>query len=273
MELNYCSLWGRIAHGYHLSKVGGSLASKIKLFILPWIFTRSENTSILKKLNNGNGLAIYLAKYGNRAILYLYDYSDFLVFNEVFIKNIYELSEPKDIKIILDLGSNTGISIIFFKLKYPKAKILGVEANPEIFSRLRNNVIQFKDSVKIFNYLIHSNINFLYVHKNRSLSSSIYDRGAGFKKVKVNSYTFDQLMNHAGISYADILKVDIEGSEYDALRTANLKNFCYIIGEIHEDLGSSKVEDFVELFRDFDEFRYRQEALKRFSFIAIRKIA
>lgn len=50
---------------------------------------------------------------------------------------IEPLREPRT---IVDLGSNIGLSILYFRLRFPRARIIGVEPNPLAFELLRRNV-------------------------------------------------------------------------------------------------------------------------------------
>lgn len=260
-------------HGYFLARTGATIGSKLKLFLLPWLFSYNENTNRLKKLNYQKGLLIQLRKFGNEATCYIYDYSDFLVFNEIFVRNTYGFSGIDDVSTIIDLGCNTGFSIIFFKLKYPRATIYGVEANSELIYRLNNNVSQFDKSVIIYNFLIHhsSAVTSFYINDKRSLSSSIYNRGVGFKEVNISSLSLDMFMDLVDLSCADILKIDIEGSEYEVLKEVDLKKFRCILGEIHEDLSGVQIKSFKELLCGFKELNFRKEATQRYTFAALRR--
>ncbi|HET9857138.1 MAG TPA: FkbM family methyltransferase, partial [Chthoniobacterales bacterium] len=54
-------------------------------------------------------------------------------------------------KIILDIGSNIGASILYFHRQFPDAKIFGFEPHPDTFRILEKNVAQLP-GVTVFNY-------------------------------------------------------------------------------------------------------------------------
>src|SRR5438552_4218884 len=54
-------------------------------------------------------------------------------------------------KIILDIGSNIGASIIYFHRQFPDAKIFGFEPHPDTFRILQENVAKLS-GVTDFNY-------------------------------------------------------------------------------------------------------------------------
>jgi FkbM family methyltransferase len=56
-------------------------------------------------------------------------------------------------KVILDIGSNIGTSILFLHQQYPSAKIYRFEPHPETFRILQANVGSVP-SVAVFNYAL-----------------------------------------------------------------------------------------------------------------------
>src|SRR5438309_5716037 len=54
-------------------------------------------------------------------------------------------------KIILDIGSNIGASILYFHRQFPDAKIFGFEPHPDTFRVLQENVAHLP-GVMVFNY-------------------------------------------------------------------------------------------------------------------------
>lgn len=174
--------------------------------------------------------------YGVKIKTHVTDRSDAQTFREIFLKWEYdkELGNPKR---ILDLGSNVGFSILFFKAKYPDAMIYGYEANPETFKKLMKNVGGLKN-IFVYNKAISGKegVEKMYLG-NSSASSSLIDRFSENKSaVQVESIKLPE-------ENFDLIKFDIEGSEHEVFK--NPKNTKYIIGEIHYDLGEGiKLENF-----------------------------
>src|SRR5436309_7710065 len=44
--------------------------------------------------------------------------------------------------LIIDCGAHIGISLLYFKMKYPQARVIGFEANPDTFKLLEKNIAQ-----------------------------------------------------------------------------------------------------------------------------------
>jgi len=60
--------------------------------------------------------------------------------NEIFIKQDYFFVTGKPNPLVIDCGSNIGMSIFYFKRKYPKARVIGFEPDPGIFEVLKSNI-------------------------------------------------------------------------------------------------------------------------------------
>ena len=59
---------------------------------------------------------------------------------EIFIEGCYFFHVEKPDPVILDCGSNIGLSIMFFKALYPEACVIGFEPEPTTFTQLAENV-------------------------------------------------------------------------------------------------------------------------------------
>jgi FkbM family methyltransferase len=60
--------------------------------------------------------------------------------NEVFVEGSYRFSTERPCPVVVDCGSNIGMSILFFKALYPQARIIGFEPDPDTFHELAENV-------------------------------------------------------------------------------------------------------------------------------------
>src|SRR5436309_1804523 len=91
--------------------------------------TRAElqlSSSSIRTLPNPIQLMGYSISYFNvNQLRYL--------FAEIFINGSYLFHTDRSRPLILDCGSNIGMSILFFKKLYPEARIIGFEADPLTF--------------------------------------------------------------------------------------------------------------------------------------------
>ena len=77
----------------------------------------------------------------------LYSYHDFLTLNEVFCRKDYQVD--RNLKTVLDVGSNIGISALFFLTRSDDIRVHCYEPLPQNVERLRENTAQFSDRVCI----------------------------------------------------------------------------------------------------------------------------
>jgi hypothetical protein len=63
--------------------------------------------------------------------------------SELFIEEVYKCNFKTQNPVILDCGANIGLSVIYFKRKYPKAKITAFEPDATLFEKLKLNLKSF----------------------------------------------------------------------------------------------------------------------------------
>ena len=145
------------------------------------------------------------------------------IFSEIFIGDCYPLAKNnKDKKIIVDIGANIGLFTFYAYMKFPKSKIISVEANPNNFKILQKNINQNKlhDCVKVFNNVCSSFTGKqpFYLSTNPGWSSSYNKRGAeNGEMIYLEPLSLSKLFQLNNINRVDVLKIDIEGAEYDIL--------------------------------------------------------
>ena len=65
----------------------------------------------------------------------------YILYKDIFVHRIYHFEAQRPDPLILDCGSNIGMSILYFKHVYPKARIIGFEPDLAIFPYLEENVV------------------------------------------------------------------------------------------------------------------------------------
>jgi len=136
-----------------------------------------------------------------------------------------DILKLKSDDVILDLGAYSGFSSIVFSLDAPLGTVVAVEADPkcqivvnknlEAFASLKPNKILF------YPYAIHSSIGFLDFISEGTMASSVVDLAHDSwmrpqTKIQVPTKTLSALVYDLGLKKVDVIKADIEGSEYDA---------------------------------------------------------
>ena len=148
-------------------------------------------------------------------------------------------------KVILDIGSNIGASIVYFHHQFPDASIIGFEPHPDTFRVLEKNVAHLP-GVRVFNYglgAIHQRIAVPADEVNFGAFNTrghFKDRGYPAAPVECEVRRLDDVLRELGIAHVDLIKIDCEGSEGDVFSTlpdAILNDCQWIVGEFHDHTG------------------------------------
>jgi len=150
------------------------------------------------------------------------DDSDIRVFKQIFVDNEYDsLNLPDNAKKIIDLGANIGLSALFFIKKFPGARIVAVEPDAVNFSIMEKNLKKFSKSVSLLQAAIwptDGEVSLVEEDDNHvSLGAWGYRTEAsnGNSGLSVKAVTIPIIMKQYDMDFVDILKVDIEGAEYE----------------------------------------------------------
>jgi FkbM family methyltransferase len=163
-------------------------------------------------------------------------------YNGTFLKKIYEPFPefaPENCRVILDCGANIGI----FTIKYALCssnRVIAIEPNPLAFNRLKKNIEANNISnVTALNTGISSSGGTAKLYWGHStLGGSINKQKDKVENsVDIKLTTLDDIVAKYDIKSVDLLKVDVEGSEYDALTAAEktLVITKRVILEYHSD--------------------------------------
>jgi FkbM family methyltransferase len=184
------------------------------------------------------------------------DRSEYRVAHEVFLRRIYDLPGlPDDAETILDLGANVGLAARFFAERYPTARIICYEADPIVAARAQRNLCHLPQvEIRVAAITGHTGKVTLHREARDSWGTGEHAQGEPFE-TQAKSLE-DTLAEFESI---DVLKLDIEGSEYQAIdRCGNLELARVIVGELHEVEGRSfdaffdRLEGFALIEKDLE---------------------
>ena len=193
------------------------------------------------------GLPPAKLRWHGRDIIYRPATSDPLAIYQVLLrrgeKAEYYLPEKLQPEVIIDIGSNIGMSLVFFHEQFPNAKIYGFEPHPETFRILEQNVAGLP-GIKVFNYALGAaNADVAVPFDGADFSRFTLSKNPGGDWSGPLSPTFcrvrhaREVVNELGLTNADLIKIDCEGAEYDVLTSLpiELVRKCkWIVGEMHD---------------------------------------
>ncbi len=179
------------------------------------------------------------------------DSSDLEVLRELFVEREYDVELPAPPSVIVDLGAHIGLSALWWASRYPSARIVALEPNPEVLERLRRNTSAVEaitvtpcavtgDGTRELRFAPHS-------EGWRAAASS---NG----RVVVPAISVEELLEAEAIDRVDILKMDVEGAEFGVLAGAQpwLEHVGALVVELHDAPSSSAVHEALESLRSFD---------------------
>jgi FkbM family methyltransferase len=196
------------------------------------------------------------------------DEADLLAISEVLAGDEYAVDGLQPATIV-DVGSHIGASIVFFRQRYPEAEIIGIEPDPRSFVKLRVNTAGIS-RVELHNCAIadHSGDALFYL-PNQSWASSLVPMHGGQPHTRVCVRTLDDIIGDRTVG---LLKVDIEGAEYAALRAFRGLSLVRAIAiEYHAETCSASLAQLLDLLHGFAVVRVRGDSASQVVVIAVRR--
>ncbi len=182
-----------------------------------------------------------LLRTGERLVMRPPPSSDSLIATEVFLNGDYIplVPIPDDIEHITDLGGNVGYTAIFLARRFPKARLDVFEPHPAHLQQLGLNIgANFLDSRVVIHPCAAG-------CKDESLFlSDAHARSTVNREAGISVAVIDWL-DLAAKSPIDLLKMDVEGTEYDLVydpRFASLR-IPYIVMEYHRPPGRPDISE------------------------------
>ena len=170
---------------------------------------------------------------------YRFEYSDAMSawpqWDDIFIHSSLafdtRLQEPR----ILDCGANIGLASLYFKRRYPRARITAFEADPSLAAMCRRNLaatgasdVEVRDAAV---WIEPGTVDFVCEGTDSGAIASFEPAIAG-PKAKVASERLRDWLDET----VDLLKLDIEGAELPVLKDCGerLHNVRAITIDLHE---------------------------------------
>jgi FkbM family methyltransferase len=185
--------------------------------------------------------------------------TDVSVFRQVLVTREYDFEFSKPLRTIIDAGANIGLTSVFYANKYPGATVVAIEPESSNFEVLKRNIAPYPNVIALQVALWNDN-------KDISLIDPEL-RHDGFRTVEapklanpgdnctfVRGVTLDKLMSDLNLSYVDMLKLDIEGSEKELFENSGtwIGKVGVIVAELHDQFRSGCARSAYLATKDFD---------------------
>ncbi len=161
---------------------------------------------------------------------------DWFVLKEIFERNIYA-AEIKRGDLVLDIGAHIGLFSIYAATL--GARVLAFEPDPRNLEVFRDNLAMngFSKEVSVTQAAVWTERGFKEMYFTRNAgNNSFYSFGSWVHLAEVRCVSFNEILD--GIDGdVQVVKMDIEGTEYDIIREADLSRVRQICLEYHTHSG------------------------------------
>lgn len=184
------------------------------------------------------------------------------IYREVFEGEEYAFTAATDRPRILDAGSHIGLSVLYFKLRYPRARIVAFEPNPANFALLETNVTANRlEDVETVHAALADRDGSIDLYGDfddpeaktwgNTLIPNMWDPGKYDRKITVPAVRLSRYLD----TPTDLVKLDIEGAEQMVIEeiASRLDAVGTLQLEFHATEASSERNDLdtvVRLLRD-----------------------
>ncbi len=167
--------------------------------------------------------------------------SDVFVVYEVWKRKLYNIGIKKN-DTVIDVGANIGAFTTFAAKKSIDGNVFSFEPEKSNFRQLQKNVRLNKlKNVVIYNLGVNKSKGLaqLFVSNNNGASHSLCNSGTNEIQT-IHCITLADIFDKCNIDNIDVLKLDVEGAEYDILFSTPVKIFRKIdriILEFHDNIN------------------------------------
>jgi FkbM family methyltransferase len=159
------------------------------------------------------------------------------MYKDIFIKQIYYFEAHRPDPLILDCGSNIGMSILYFKELYPRAHVIGFEPDPTIFPFIKENIINNNiEGVELFQKALCQEPGYSKFLSDGKYGSFLLEKEPDnippeWFLYNVQGLTLKEFLSDP----VDFLKMNIEGAEWEVLADTgeNLRQIREMVIEYH----------------------------------------
>lgn len=180
---------------------------------------------------------------------------------------------PGDVRCVMDVGANVGVTALYFSRIFPNAAIYAFEPAPDNFAVLQKNVANC-DRIRAFNFALGAKDEMLELFASDNPINfggySLHAAGSNTtKRIQIPVRNVATVLAELGLTKVDVLKVDTEGAEWDivtAFPEDVIARASYVTGELHGNRDFALLD---YLSRWFDVGMRKKLSSRLFNFQAV----
>ena len=154
---------------------------------------------------------------GLRLLIKPTDWSQTIIFEEVFLQSGYDLTKVTFTpKVIFDCGAHIGIFSLLAKSKFPHARLLAYEPNPQNIQLIRRQITNNNLDVELIESAVSTEAKELFFATANSHSGRLLHNVPNNGAYKVRVVNFPEVVKQIKPTSL-LLKMDIEGEERNIL--------------------------------------------------------
>lgn len=235
-----------VTHAWSLSRAVVTGGDRAWVLIVALLMPVKARVPMLRE----RALPLRIHLDGEPRTVWISDRSHIWILEEVWAGEGYKCVRSMDVDVVLDLGANVGLASLYFLSRFPQARIVAVEPDPASAALLRRNLASAARAT-----VVEAAVG--PVAKRQWLDGTPLSWGKHLVNgeahpgpgVEVEVTTVDRLLcDVQGAGTRVLVKMDIEGSEWEVLREAAwVTQIEELIGEWHADTdGASPAAAFFE---------------------------
>lgn len=221
------------------------------------IFDNTNNTLLFSK----NIRVKYPTLY--KPSIYSSEEPTFINYNEFFVEQVFKTLPICDFEVVLDIGANVGIWTEW-TLQQNAHQVYSFEPNKTALKDLyklhgENDRVTIIDKAV---YKENTELDFFYTDENSLISALHNHNGADYgiptnSSYKVKAITLEKFIQDYNIAHIDLVKIDIEGGEFDII--PNLKQSSFnIIDNFLIEIHPKYFEDGLQKVQQLKDILYNQ---------------
>lgn len=156
---------------------------------------------------------------------------------------------------IIDVGANIGFSFLNFKNYFNNSQIFCIDPIDKNISYLKKNLRKFNPIIiNIGCSNIKGEIS-IGTPSDNIIDTGMYSKFCENNSIKISTNTLDSIMENYNLKTIDLIKIDIEGMEYEALLGSKriLLNYSPVI---YLEINKKIIDDFDKINSLLEEFDY-----------------